>query len=365
MNITIVSLRGPTNSDLKGGAREYIKDLAVPWVKQGHNVNLICGTEKGYNLPREEVVEGIKVHRIPLGKLGVLNLWKYYLRNFKMKTDLLVENMVSFPLMSPIFSPKGRNLTVIHHLTGKEYFKTHSFAIAVVGYFLEEVIIPLLYKETNILTVSQLTKKELTRLGLLPEKIDIISPGIDNNFYVPKEKSKTPLIVYVGRYDGKKGVKKVDHLVSAYKNLKKEIPELQLILAGPTKYREELEMMCKDEGITILGFISDEEKRDLYQKAWVFASPSTREGFGITYIEANACGTPVVGYEIEGLETVSDGAGIMVESNNINALTEALRKIIKDSKLRNEMYINSIKNAEKYTKDKFVNKSIKLLSKFI
>lgn len=364
MNITIISLRGPTNNDLKGGAREYIKDLAVPWVKEGHNVNLICGEEPKYSLPSEEVVEGIKIHRVKKEGFLTYSIWKYYQKKFSKLTDVLIENMVSFPLLSPLYSRNKKKLTIIHHLTGKEYFKSHSLPKAILGYSLEEYVIPFIYNKTKILTVSELTTQELVRIGIKDKNISILSPGIDNMFFTPSEKSESPLIVYVGRYDGKMGVKKVDHLIEAFNVLKGEIPNLNLVIAGPTKYKSELESLCKEKDIHLLGFITDNEKRELLQKAWVFASPSTREGFGITYIEANACGTPVVGYEIEGLKTVPKDAGIMVKSNDINSLTNALREIIINDDLRNKMYENALNNSEKYTKTNFIKESVNIISEF-
>ncbi|WP_309089153.1 glycosyltransferase family 4 protein [Domibacillus sp.] len=365
MNITIVSLRGPTNSDLKGGAREYIKDLAKPWVQKGHKVTLICASESNFDLPVEEVVDGINVKRISSKGSKVGSIWKFYTKNYKKSTDLLVENMVSFPVFSPLFSKKEKNITIIHHLTGKEYFKSHNLPTAMLGYFFEEIAIPLFYKKRNIVTVSQLTKNELKRLGIVESNIKIISPGIDNEYFVEGKKSMHPSILYIGRYDGKNGVKKLDHLVEAYSMLKGEIEELELIIAGPTKYKDELDTICRDDKIKYLGFISEEQKRELYQYAWIFSSPSTREGFGITYIEANASGTPVVGYEIEGLDTVSVDSGILVEPNNIEKLKDALKELILNTSLRNEMSQKARINSEKYSKKKFIEKSLALISNHI
>lgn len=365
MRITVLSLRGPTNKNVKGGAREYIKQLVVPWVEAGHHVKLICGQEKEFNLPNHENVEGIEVIRV--GKTGTLvfSIWKKFINECKSNTDLVIENMVSFPLLTPIFTRKMKRSTIIHHLTGKEYFKTHNVLIALIGYFLEKVILRLVYKKTKVITVSDLTKNNLVENGIPENNIEIIEPGIDTSFFVKSEKSESPLIVYVGRYDGENGVKKVNELILAFNKVFKKHPNSKLIIAGPNKGVEELKKIDKTSAVEFIGFINEEKKRELLQRAWVFASPSLKEGFGITFVEANACGTPVVGYEIKGLKTVADGAGFFVESQNVNQLSEKIIDILADPKLREQMENNAVANAERFSWKIFKSKSCRYLNNMI
>lgn len=362
MNITIISLRGPTNQDVKGGAREYIKDMAKPWVTSGHSVILICGKEKGYNLPLREVVDGIQVYRVGFEKTSFLSIWTFYKKHFEKITDFLVENMVSFPMLSPFISHQKKSITVVHHLTGKEYFNSHKFPKSIVGYCLEEYIIPLVYKRKKIITVSDLTKRELNRLGISDNNISIIPPGINNEYFIPGVKSATPLIVYIGRYDGSNGVKKVDHLIQSFRSIQDEIPQAKMIIAGPNKHEAELQKLSEGLNVELLGFISEEEKRELYQKAWLFASPSYREGFGITMVEANACGTPVVGYQIPGLDTISDEAGQFVESGNIEELTNAIKEILMNGQKRIGMEVGSVRNAQRHSHKAFERKSVEIIN---
>ncbi|MFD2611097.1 glycosyltransferase family 4 protein [Paenibacillus gansuensis] len=346
MNITILSLRGPTNFPHKGGAREYIKYLAAPWQKEGHKITLVCGIEKKYGLPGHEFVDGIEVIRIGKSGTPILAIWKYYWKHLRKSTDLLIENMVSFPMLSPMLAPGKNNTTIVHHLTGKAYWTTQSLPKAIIGTFMERVVLPVVYRRTKMVAVSELTRGELVHNGLREDRVEIIEPGVDNSYFCPDPSvAKEPLIFYIGRMGG---VKKVDHLISAFKQLSPSYPELRLVVAGPGE-TEELKKLAGDAPVEFAGFLSEEQKRDLYRRAMVFASPSLREGFGITYVEANACGTPVVGYKIDGLATVADGAGIFVDSGDVDALADAMESIVADSGLRRRMEEAALASAARFS----------------
>jgi len=78
--------------------------------------------------------------------------------------------------------------------------------------------------------------------------------------------------------------------------------------------------------------VSDEKKRELLQRSWVAVNPSSMEGWGVTNIEANACGTPVVGADVPGIrDSIADGtSGVLVPHADVDALTDALRGLIGD-----------------------------------
>ena len=348
MKITILTLRGPTNNGVRGGAREYIKEISKGLVENGIQVKILCGAEPKQNLYNSEFVDGIEIIRVGNSKWSVFSIIKYYLKNLKNDTDVLIENMVSFPMYTTLISNKIKHFTIVHHLTGKEYFKTHKLPIAILGYFMESITLKLMYKKSKFIAVSDHTKQVLIDNGIERENIDIVNPGIRDNFFTQGEKAEDPEIFYVGRYSAFGGNKKIDHLIEAFKLVSNEIKNAKLIIAGKGNGVEVLKEKAKGYNVDFIGMIDDEEKRYYMQKAWIFASPSLAEGFGITWIEANACGTPVVGYEIEGLNTVNDECSIMVNKNDINSMANAMMKIIKDENLRKHFYYKSIENSNKY-----------------
>lgn len=362
MNITILSLRGPTAiRDIRGGAREYIQEICKPWVKQGHNVTIVCGPEPKFDLFDSEDIEGIKVIRVGKGKWSVINIINYYIKYLIKETDILIENMVSFPMYIPLIKRNKKSYTIVHHLTDKNYFKTHKLPVAILGYFMEKVTLRIFYRKQKLIAVSQFTKDMLIKNGIKDSCIQVVNPGIRDNYFSPGEKSKNPSIFYVGRYSGLGGNKRVDHLIKSFKMIQEKYNNAELIIAGKGDHRELLEKKSEGMNVKFIGMIDDNEKKKYMQQSWIFASPSFAEGFGITWIEANACGTPVVGYKIDGLNTVSDKTSIMVNAGDIDALSDAMERLIKDKKMRMNMGKNGIINAEKYGWKKSSDKFLKLI----
>ena len=109
--------------------------------------------------------------------------------------------------------------------------------------------------------------------------------------------------------------------------------------SGPEKNRRQLEELSDRLNISgrvkFLGRISDEEKKDFLANALFLVMPSRFEGWGITAIEANACGKAVIGTKIPGLQdAVKNGeTGLLVESENINELTHAIDRLLGDTGL--------------------------------
>lgn len=349
MNITILSLRGPTKKlDIKGGAIDYIQEVAKYLVSEGNKVTILCGAEPKNNLYDSENIDGVNIVRVGNSRWSIKSIWKYYKENLRESTDILIENMISFPMYGSLLKKNEKFYTIVHHLSDKEYFKTHNILIATLGYFMEKVTLRILYKGQKFIAVSDYTKGMLIKNGIKSENIDIVNPGMRENFFEAGEKSNHPLIFYVGRYSAYGGNKKVDHLIEAYKEIQKKYPDAELIIGGKGEGIEVLREQSKGLNVKFIGPISDEEKRSYMQKAWIFASPSLAEGFGITWIEANACGTPVVGYKIEGLNTVDDKSSRMVELGNINQLYYAMLNLINDKELRLELSNNGVEHAKKF-----------------
>jgi glycosyltransferase involved in cell wall biosynthesis len=133
-------------------------------------------------------------------------------------------------------------------------------------------------------------------------------------------------------------VKQHDLLIEALVELKRRYPTLEAVIAGDGYKRDELEAQLHtaraEDWIHLPGRISDEEVVDLYRRAWVLASSSAREGWGMTITEAAACGTPAVVTRIAGhLDAVDDGrSGLLVDGRD--GLVDGLDRVLRDPDLR-------------------------------
>jgi glycosyltransferase involved in cell wall biosynthesis len=108
--------------------------------------------------------------------------------------------------------------------------------------------------------------------------------------------------------------------------------------------------MARGRRISVLGFVDDATLVDIYRKSWVHIITSTKEGFGLTGLEASASGTPIVAYAAPGLETVEHGTnGLTVPVRNIPALAEALCGLLTDHALRLRLSQSAIEYGQQWT----------------
>jgi glycosyltransferase involved in cell wall biosynthesis len=181
--------------------------------------------------------------------------------------------------------------------------------------------------------------------GIPREGVDIIHTGVDTNHFSPRDVAKhsKPTIVFVGRIAESKGV---GALVDAAVTLSSGIPGLRLRLIG----RGEPDVIDsltaraaaagRDDLLELVGFVGREELPDHLSRAHVFAAPSTYEGGpGFVYLEAMACGLPVVACSGSGATevVVSGQNGILVPPGNLNALVSALERLLGDEVQRTAM----------------------------
>jgi glycosyltransferase involved in cell wall biosynthesis len=141
-------------------------------------------------------------------------------------------------------------------------------------------------------------------------------------------RSATPLFSYLGRL---KRYKRIDLVMRAFAEA--AIPDATLEIAGAGDYRAELERLAQslDLGVRarFLGRISEEDKVSLLRRSWALAFASPKEGWGITNLEAAACGTPVIASDSPGLrDSVRHGeTGYLVPHGDVTGLATAMRAI--------------------------------------
>jgi glycosyltransferase involved in cell wall biosynthesis len=189
----------------------------------------------------------------------------------------------------------------------------------------------------------------------------VVSEGInfDPLEKVP-EKNREPIIIYVGRL---KKAKRPDHIVKAFSMIVEQIPRAKLWIVGDGYLREDLERMAGNN-VKFFGHVSEKEKIDLLSKAWVLVNPSIREGWGINIIEANACGTPCIAYNVPGLrDSIVDGeTGLLVKGNaGVEELAKVLTEFLENYKVRQEFSKSALKWSKRFTWDKGAEESMMIL----
>lgn len=362
MKILIFNWRDIKNHEA-GGAEVFTHEIAKRLVKRGNEVTLFTSEFNGCK--KEEVIDGVRIVRAG-GKYSVYRKAKeYYKKHFsKEGYDVVIDEINTLPFFTPKFVNKGEAIVALIHQLAKEYwFYETPFPLSLIGYyFLEESWLKN-YVDVPTITVSNSTKKDLIDLGF--KKIFLVSEGLSFKPLnkLPK-KDENPTIIYLGRL---KRAKRPDHAVKAFEIVKKEVPDAKLWVVGDGYMRKKLERNAAD-GVKFFGFVPRQDKIDLLSKAWILVNPSVREGWGLNVIEANACATPAIAYDVPGLrDSIVDGkTGLLVKENgNIEALAEAIIKVLKDEKLRKKLSKNALKWAKRFSWDKSVREFEKIIKSVV
>lgn len=174
--------------------------------------------------------------------------------------------------------------------------------------------------------------------------------GVDQEVYRPKPSAKSPHpnVICLGRV---MKYKNLDHLLLSFKSILdqskgKDLKGIRLTIAGKGSYKE-LEKLAErlkiSSNVDLLGEVTEKKKVKLLQNAWVYVTTSMREGWGLTAVEAMACGTPVVCYDVEGLRNAVKHmkTGILVPAGDIDALSKAIVRLLKDDQLRAKLAKNA------------------------
>ena len=208
--------------------------------------------------------------------------------------------------------------------------------LAQLGHAIEHRMAPPIYRRSQIVTLSSSSKNEIVeRLRIPPERVTVSPPGVEPAFSPGGERSEAPLVVAVGRLVP---VKRFELLIDGLVRLKARHPELRAVIVGEGYERPRLEALIAGHGaggwISLPGYVPDDELISLYRQAWVVASTSLREGWGMTVTEAGACGTPSVVTRISGHEdaVVHGRSGLLVDDRD--GLVAALDTTLADEVAR-------------------------------
>lgn len=313
-----------------GGAEEHLHQVFGRLVDRGHRVTLLCSGWRGA-APTAEI-DGIRVHRA--GGRYTFNLAApvHYERHLgDASFDVSVEDLSKVPMLAPRWARAPVHLLLVHHLFGATAFREANPLLATATWLFERII-PAVYRGLPCVAVSDSTREDLARRGLDRSGIIVIRNGVELEGLGPAAtRFPDPTVVYLGRL---KRYKRVDLVLEAVARLRARGADVRLIVAGKGDARPQLEAAVRrlkiGDRVRFAGFVPDEEKRELLSRSWVHALTSPNEGWGITSIEASACGTPTVASDSPGLrETVRHGeTGFLVPHGDVDAVAAALERAL-------------------------------------
>lgn len=327
MRVLLVNWQDRENPQA-GGAETHLHEIFGRLAAAGHEVSLLCGGWPG--CPTRATLDGIDVLRVGTRATFRLLARGGYRKHFARRPfDLIVEDINKIPLNTPRWGAVPV-VGVVPHLFGATAFQELPAPIAA-AIWLAERPIPWVYRGVPFEAISESTADDLVSRGIPRRQIRVIYCGIDAVHYHPVAgaRAPTPVFAYLGRL---KKYKRVDLILRAFAAARDHTARLEI--AGAGDYRPALERLAASldlgDRVRFLGRIDEQEKLALLRRAWALVFTSPKEGWGITNLEAAACGTPVLASNSPGIrESVRDGeTGFLMPHGDVQALAAAMDRLV-------------------------------------
>ena len=334
----------PSYYPIKGGAETVVRNLSINLNKKGIHTDIMTfNMDKKWHphwqakVERTENFDVLKVpglnwfplehsDRITLGINIIPGRFREYVRKYEIIHFHVGD--LTFPLFSwMIKKPK--------------IIQLHSPLVFYTRYLLSRIIL----KKTAdaYIAISKQMQKELIALEIEPKRIRYVPNGVNTEIFQPSKEKEDNLLLFVGRITFGKGL---HVLLKSLRHLKTKV---HLVIIGPSdwdfEYFKEIIQLIEHENkrgnhkITYLGAQEQSVVLKWCQKASIFVSPSFREAFPVTLLEAMSCETPIVATSVGAIpEIVINGeTGIIVPPNNVAALKEALEYLLENESIRRRM----------------------------
>lgn len=215
-----------------------------------------------------------------------------------------------------------------------------------------------LHAARHIVTLSENTKRDVIRLTRVPpERITVIPPGIHARFRALDVSSLGETVprrlqlpgryfLFVSTLEPRKGI---DTVLAAYARIASQVSE-QLLIVGKRGWYyqtifDEVRRLNLEARVQFADYIADEDLPAVYHLATAFVFPSRYEGFGLTPLEAMACGTPVISSNAASLPEVVGDAGILLASNDVEGFARAMREVAENTGIQNELRAKGLERA--------------------
>jgi len=368
MKILILNWRDIKNPS-SGGAEILTHEIAKGLVKKDHKVSLISSEFPGGK--KLETIDGVRIERMghPDARTLVFSVqfkaMLEYFRKFRGNVDLIIDEFHGNPFFSPLYM-KERKVALICEVGGDLWDIAVTPPFNVFGKFMEKTL-PFFYRNTLVITISNSSKKELLDLGFKKNRVRIIPLGSSSRIVISPKKEKNPTLIFLSRLYKAKGVEDAINCVAI---LKKEFPEIKLWIVGrgEKSYLKRLNDTVKklklQNNIKFLGFLTEDKKEKLLEKAHILIAPSIKEGWGLTVHEAGAKMTPVVSYNVPGLRDVVKNkiSGIITSENTPESLAKTLKKVLENKIVYQKLQRGALNERKRHNWKNTVNYFTNIIS---
>jgi len=319
-----------------GGSERYVEAMARGLVERGARATIFCAAHE--HAPSDEVVDGVRYVRrgdhLGIYPLGILHL---LLRRFG-KVDLVVDVQNGLPFFTRL-ATRAPVVVLVHHVHREQWPVVFPGLLGRVGWWIERVLAPRLYRRSQYVAVSRATRSELIPLGVGRERIAVVHNGTAPAPALDVPRSTAPLLCVLGRLVPHK---QVEHAIDTIVAVRADHPEASLVIVGNGWWEESVRAYVAERGaddaVTFTGHVSEQDKHDILARSWLMLLPSLKEGWGIVIGEAGSHGVPTIAYASAGgtRESIADGvSGLLVDTPT--ELTEAARRLVGDDAERKRL----------------------------
>lgn len=335
-------IRNPT----AGGSEIFIHEVSKRWVKKGSKVTILTAGFKGCK--PFETIDGVDIIRVGGAHTVYWKAKWYYQKHLKGKFDTVIDVINTRPFETHSFVNSGEKIVaLIYQLAREFWFYEMFFPVSWLGYHILEPLWLKPYFDIPIITISESSKKSFEDFGF--RNVSVIPIGI-NTKPLPKvpKKNKQPTLIALSRLTR---AKRIDHAIQAFEIIKQTIPDAQFFIVGSGPARKSLEKMA-GEGVHFFGKVSEREKSELLKSAHALLVPGLREGWCLVVTEANAVGTPAIGYDVPGLRDsiIHRKTGLLCEDNP-KALAHAAIEFLSSKTLQKTLSKNALESSRHFKWD--------------
>jgi glycosyltransferase involved in cell wall biosynthesis len=362
LNLVAVNWRDKRDPDA-GGAEVHLHEILRRMVERGHRVTWFSCRFKGAG--GFDAYDGIDVIR--RGRWYDANVIlpravKAFLA--KEKVDLVLEDINKIPFYLPLYVDVPV-MPIIPHLFGTTVFRETNplFALYVYAW---ELLIPRIYKRCNFCVISPSTRDDLVNRGIPAEQIEVVLCGLDHDRYRLVDgvsRYDEPTIVHFGRV---RKYKAIDVIIKAFGKIKERLPNARLIIIGDGPELGNLRRLARRlnlaGAVEFTGRIDTGEMVGILNRCHLFMNASPKEGWGLTVLEANACGVPVVGSDRPGLRDsiLEDRTGFLAAYGDVDGFAAKSLEILTNGDLWKRMSAAALEWARSMTWERTADEMEKL-----
>jgi phosphatidylinositol alpha-mannosyltransferase len=348
-----IGLVSPYVYPLPGGVTQHVRYLYENLRLRGHDVRIITSSHGLQRSSEGDVIRLGKGFSMPAnGSMGTITVSPRFISQVRAvlereRFDLLHFHEPFVPFLSPVVLrlSDSVNIGTFHAYGG--WSPAYQFGSRVLRGDAARL--------HGRIAVSAAARHFIDRY--FPGDYKVIPNGVDADRYgravpVARWKDGTPNILFVGRFEPRKGV--LD-LLKAFRQIRKDGVEARLLLVGGGPQEREARRYVATRrlsGVEFLGRVSDDEKLQLFRTADVYTSPATgRESFGIVLLEAMAAGAPIVASDIHGYKGVvrRGREALLVPPHEPKELAAALERLLGDRELAAQMSANGVERAAEFS----------------